>query len=347
MEMLPPPDLYQSRRRRLCHNNAEGFLLLVRTDAPFYEDLYYLTGLTTYQSALLLDLSSGEETVWVWPFEFDEARQQTDVRNVISSNSVLEDAMRAIARVDPKKAFLGIRGEGYLGQLVEVFYKTRGKSLFDASILTSPLRQIKDSWEVCRLEEAQRHAQIVMSGVLDALKPGISERDIACEIVAGLVGAGATRPSFPIVAFGENTVRTHHLASDRKLNRVDLVLIDIFGEAGHNYCAELTETIVFGRGDPETQNKIDVVNATLGNLVSLARPGITIAELEEQAGRLLTAAGVREGYLGACAHDVGLCEHDPTDKTLPLAPGRVIALEPGIYLSRARVGIRRERVITI
>jgi len=358
----PPAGVYRERRRRLCAQGQKGLLLLARGDAPFYEDLFYLTGLTTYHSALLLDLETGEEQVWVWQIEEEEAHAQTDVAAVLSFDPfaspapLLDLLLQKIQQKKPHNLFFGLQGGGIVPFTLELHANLamqageevrHSRGIQEAAPLLAPLRRIKDAWEVSCLARAQRNAEATMTQVLAELRVGMTEREVAGRILERLIAGGATRPSFPIVAFGAHTANTHHLASDRALHSGDLVLVDIYGEAADQYSAEWTDTILFESRDSAVSRPLQTVDEVLRKLQAQLRPGVTLAQLENHAFELLTLAGLGTEYPGACAHDVGLSEHDPTDKTLPLQPGQVIALEPSVYSQRAQHGIRRERAFMV
>ncbi len=89
-------------------------------------------------------------------------------------------------------------------------------------------RIIKTPEEIEKLRESQRRNKIVYENILSFLTPGVSEGEIARKIQILQLEQGADGPSFPpIVAFGENTAIPHHSPTDRKLQRGDIVLIDM------------------------------------------------------------------------------------------------------------------------
>jgi Xaa-Pro aminopeptidase len=51
--------------------------------------------------------------------------------------------------------------------------------------------------------------------------------------------------------------------------------------------------------------------------------------------------------LHGVSHHIGLDVHDPYDKTVPLAEGNVITVEPGLYIAEESLGIRIEDMIVI
>jgi Xaa-Pro aminopeptidase len=56
---------------------------------------------------------------------------------------------------------------------------------------------------------------------------------------------------------------------------------------------------------------------------------------------------VRRYYPHATSHFLGLNVHDVGDYTLPLEPGNVLTVEPGIYIPEEGIGVRLEDDVLI
>ncbi|PYX36123.1 MAG: peptidase M24, partial [Acidobacteria bacterium] len=52
-------------------------------------------------------------------------------------------------------------------------------------------------------------------------------------------------------------------------------------------------------------------------------------------------------FIHGLSHYVGLNVHDDGDYTLPLAPGMVFTIEPGIYIPEEKLGVRIEDVFFV
>ena len=49
-----------------------------------------------------------------------------------------------------------------------------------------------------------------------------------------------------------------------------------------------------------------------------------------------------EYYFHNISHHLGLDTHDPMNRTIPLVPGNVITVEPGLYIRKLGIGVRIE-----
>ena len=122
--------------------------------------------------------------------------------------------------------------------------------------LVEGLREHKDEEELSHIRSACAVADQAFSAVIDNLKPGRSERDVAwafAEAVRAGGGEGVAYP--PIVASGPNASRPHHATGDRPLAEGDLVIVDA-GAMVEGYRSDMTRSFVLGQ--PTTLSLIHI-----------------------------------------------------------------------------------------
>src|SRR5262249_55290980 len=106
--------------------------------------------------------------------------------------------------------------------------------------LVEAARVVKDEYEIGILREAGRRLSSVAAAVLQDVRAGLSERELALAIDARIHGAGFSAPAFPtIVAGGPNAALPHARPGERRLGEGDLVVLD-FGGVYASYCVDLT-----------------------------------------------------------------------------------------------------------
>ncbi len=114
------------------------------------------------------------------------------------------------------------------------------------------LRIIKDEEEILAIEKACELGDKTFKYILQKIKLGVSEKELANEIEFFIKKQGGDISFKPIVAFGKNSAIPHHVPTYNKLTNNQIVLLD-FGVKLNNYCSDMTRTIFFGK--PSTEQK--------------------------------------------------------------------------------------------
>lgn len=216
--------------------------------------------------------------------------------------------------------------------------------------LLCALRAAKDPEELERMRKAQTMGDRVFANILDFIRPGATEREVAARLIYELMLAGAERPSFdPIVAAGANGSMPHAVPGDTVIQPGMFVTLD-FGGVYHGYCSDMTRTIAVGQPTDEMRRVYDtVLRAQLAGLTA-AKAGVPGSEVDKAARTVIEQAGYGEYFGHALGHSLGLEIHEapnfsPGEETL-MPVGAVVSCEPGIYLP-GRFGVRIEDVVIL
>ena len=149
---------------------------------------------------------------------------------------------------------------------------------------------------------------------------------------------------------GPNSTTLHYDANRRQTQPGDLVVVDVGAEYGE-YTADVTRTLpIDGRFTPRQRAIYDLVLATQQAAMDSVRPGITVSDLNrisraymrEHSADLCGAKNCVDYFVHSLSHWLGMRVHDVGDYRMPLAPGAVITVEPGIYLPEENLGVRIE-----
>lgn len=201
------------------------------------------------------------------------------------------------------------------------------------------LREVKRPDEIELLRKAIAITDETFAYVCEWIQPGMTEKEVQWEIIRYMVALGADSPSFePIVASGPNGSMPHAHASQRRIQKGELITIDM-GARYKGYCADMTRTICLG--DPNEPRMHEVYDAVLQALKTCEAglyPGISGKAADTLARESLELAGLAEYYVHGTGHGVGLQIHeDPRlssrssdEETLPA--GSVVTVEPGVYI---------------
>ncbi len=226
------------------------------------------------------------------------------------------------------------------------------KALFtDGSTLLSRLRMVKDVEEIGKMREAARIAQNALLETLKGIKIGISEKEIASELVIQLFRAGSDveLPFQPIVSSGPNSANPHAVPSERKLQEGDLLLFD-WGAAKDGYFSDITRTFTVGEVDPELVKIGEVVLKANEAGRMGGKAGMCACEVDLATRQVIGAAGYGAFFTHRTGHGLGIEAHETpyiyAENDLVLETGMTFTVEPGIYLP-GRGGVRIEDDVVV
>lgn len=228
--------------------------------------------------------------------------------------------------------------------------KVRRGMFVPVQSLIAKLREVKDSDEIAKIRAAAQLGCQLFEGMLEYLRPGLSEREVAATLEHRARLAGAEAMSFEtIVASGERSALPHGRASEAKLPRRGFVTLD-FGVVLEGYMSDMTRTVHIGRARPEEREVYDAVLEAQQAAVSAVAAGVTAGEIDESARSILRGAGLDGWFTHSTGHGVGLEIHEgprlAAKQTQPLEQGMVITIEPGVYMP-GKFGLRIEDMVLV
>ena len=219
-----------------------------------------------------------------------------------------------------------------------------------ASELLTELRQVKDADELAAMKEAQRITDEALLEILNFLKPGLTEQEVAARLTYIMARKGAERNSFdPIVACGPNGSKPHAVPGPDVIQKGQFVTMD-FGCVVGGYCSDMTRTVAVGQPSEEMELVYNTVLKAQLTGIATAHAGVTGKEVHEAAAKVIEDAGYGEYFGHGFGHSLGIEIHeDPgfhTRNDKPIPAGALLSAEPGIYLP-GKFGVRIEDVIML
>lgn len=219
-----------------------------------------------------------------------------------------------------------------------------------ASSLLTDLRMVKDADELAAMKEAQRITDEALLEILNFIKPGLTESEIAARLTYIMARKGAERNSFdPIVACGPNGSKPHAVPGPDVIQIGQFVTMD-FGCKVGGYCSDMTRTVAVGQPSEEMELVYNtVLKAQLAGIAT-ARAGVTGKEVHEAGAKVIADAGYGEYFGHGFGHSLGIEIHENpgfhTRNDKPIPAGALLSAEPGIYLP-GKFGVRIEDVIML
>ena len=207
------------------------------------------------------------------------------------------------------------------------------------------LRAVKEPEEIERMKAAMQIAHDAFLATLEMVAPGRTEAEISLKLEMEMRSRGAEELAFAnIVASGPNSANPHAVPGQRVLQKGDLVVFD-FGARKSGYRSDTTRTISIGAPTEQQRRIYDAVRLANETVQAAIKPGVSGKAMHELAEQVLADAGFGGRMGHGLGHGVGLDIHELPNLSprndLPLPPGAVVTVEPGVYIP-GQDGVRIE-----
>jgi len=225
-----------------------------------------------------------------------------------------------------------------------------GISLIPVENLLNKHVAIKSEEAIAGMRRAQAVSDAVFEEILQYIKPGIHENELAARINYHHLMLGASTMAFDtIVASGPNSALPHARPSDRKLQSGEPLLLD-FGCMVDGFASDMTRTVHLGEPDGKFIKAYEAVKVAQEQAISLASAGIEISAVSQVAQNSLEEFGFNEFFIHSVGHGIGFEVHEwpriSSDSSAILLKGYTVTMEPGVYFP-GEFGIRIEDTILI
>ena len=311
--------------------------------------IYYLTGFYAemYERFSGVLLKAGER-----PVIFNNALYPIDGYNnasvVVFSDT--DDLTELLAAHIDSAMPLGVDSQMRSGFLVPLQERNVASSFFLGSFAVADARAHKDATERDLMRRSSAINDAVMARVAQLVRPGVTECEIADQLLNIYREEGAQGFSFdPIVSFGANAADPHHEPDGTVLQENQVVLFDIGGR--HNgYCSDMTRTFFWGDVDDESRRIHDIVRTANEAAEAMIKPGVRFCDIDRTARDVIEDSGYGAYFTHRLGHSIGLQDHEPGDVSLAnesrVEPGMTFSIEPGIYLP-GHTGVRIEDLVLV
>lgn len=212
------------------------------------------------------------------------------------------------------------------------------------------LRIIKTEEELEKLRIAESIGDRAFTEILNFIRPGITELQIAAELEYSMKKNGAEGLSFDtIAASGKNSSLPHAVPTNKIIETGDFVTMD-FGCTYDGYCSDMTRTIVVGHADDKQHDIYETVLKAQLEAMKVIRAGVVGADVHKVAADVIANAGYGEYFGHGLGHSVGLYIHENPRFSLSekrkIMANTIETVEPGIYIPDFG-GVRIEDMIVV
>ena len=307
-----------------------------------FESIFYLTGFSGSNAVLVIGQKEDSDFLITDPRYQERVKPlAAELKVVISTNfkRVLTEELPANCRVQIDTKRISSFAASELANTL-----ANSELVLNSDILMN-LRITKDEHEIANIKKACELTSQALWYLINDLRPGMTERQIAKKFWQNALDRGADALAFDtIVASGENSASPHHDPTGRVLQKGDLITIDC-GLSFNGYQSDMTRTVFIGTTANWQEEIYQVVMQAQAAAIATAKVGTKASQIDACARELITEAGFGEYFVHGTGHGVGIQVHEAPFITkgndLLLEENFCFTVEPGVYLP-GRGGVRIE-----
>ena len=333
--------MYRNRREKLLEKSGADCVVLVNIEGSSRPSLIYYTGFTGTFATLVVS-GSGEWLITDSRYT-EQASKQTGMSIVkYESRKNFYEFLRDFIKEKGCKT-IGVEKERLSVRVFEMIFK--GFDVVEVDQITREQRMVKSEEELEKIKKAIDIAQRAFLEMLDFIKAGRTEREVAAFLEYKMKSFGAEGPSFDtIIASGYRSAMPHGVASDKKIEEGDLIVVD-FGCVYDGYVSDITRMVSVGEPTGEMRKIHSIVLSAQREAMKKAKSGMRGDEIDGFARSCIERAGYGDEFGHGLGHGIGLEIHEaPRVSRLSrdiIGEGMVFTIEPGIYLE-GKFGVRIE-----
>lgn len=325
--------------------------------------------------ALAVIPARGEPSLLVHSIRCDHAREEGALKRVelygrwgAGVPAAMEPADAAREILGERKKKIGLELDSIsVGFARELETALEPEEMVSVSGIINEMKIVKDEYEISCIRRSALLVDIGVGAAIEALRQGYSEAEASTE------GQYAMRQMWhrrfkdsEVCGFGTSEggmidslnvwcLSNGHIAygcdcpKDYHPGQGDLTLPMAWAKT-EGYHAENERTVIVGELDSFKRNAYDGMLRARESIFRILKPGTRFEELYEAAARVYSDRGFGSILPGRVGHGVGCSAHEfpslAKGNTIPLEPGMVITVEPGL-MDRSWGGVRHSDTVLI
>jgi Xaa-Pro dipeptidase len=241
------------------------------------------------------------------------------------------------------------------GFLVYKFLKSNPKmTVIENEEILMPQRYVKTPEELSAMRRAAEAADKGLAAAEDAIKPGVSEIEVAAEAEYAMRQAGAMRyASTTFVDSGPHSIWLHGGTSERKIANGDLVVVDVHPVVDM-YANDCARTFTCGQPNQEQQKLINLYKGVQQGVIGQIKPGWKVMQIAKAFTEAFNARDYGAQWISGPVHGVGLefeewphTSHYGTHGQLEIAYNWTLAIGHSILPVKGVGGVKFENTVLV
>jgi len=229
--------------------------------------------------------------------------------------------------------------------------KTFPSSSFElGSPLINPLRQYKDETELDLIRKACKESDRALGVLIERGDYWIGKTESAfLKELSAEISLNGIYDFAGSVQAGANAAIPHYATGRAVIGKGKCLLCDFWGRF-QGYYTDCTRTFHFGKPEAEFEKIYNIVLEAHLAAEAKALNGNLLEDVDIAARSVITKYGYGEYFTHRTGHGLGIDAHEGdsvnTGVKVPIKPGMVFSIEPGIYIP-GRFGVRIENLVAI
>jgi Xaa-Pro aminopeptidase len=222
-------------------------------------------------------------------------------------------------------------------------------NILEADAFVREVTLKKSVAELNCLREAARISELGFKAVLQNIKPGMTEAQLAGIAAGAMMGSGAEATGYPIwCCSGPNSTQAISRPSHRKVQKGEIIHFSV-GAKVDGYSASIGRPVVLGHCPDETRKFMQVGLDAENMTIDLMRAGTKADVVAQKVHSFISDRGYGDTILYGPAHGCGQmeCEYPfiETSSDFVLDQGMVFMVD--IFLAKQNMGFRWEDGVII
>ncbi|MDD5522979.1 MAG: Xaa-Pro peptidase family protein [Kiritimatiellae bacterium] len=322
---------------------------------------YYSDYWPSFETAVVLIPAAGKPALLIGPESMVFARSRSRIERIIQLMDFRESSQpnypgsKLPTWADVFKEYhvtkLGIAGWHMFPHAIysNLAKALGGATIVDADAVVRSVMITKSKGELNCLREAARISEIGLKAILDNIKPGLTEVQVAGLATAAMLNSGAEATGYPVwCCSGPNSNQAISRPTHRRIQAGEIVQVCV-GAKVSGYSNSIGRPLVMGHCDQEIRRFLEVGHDAEEMTIDLMRSGTPAAEVAKKVHGFIKDRGYGDTILYGPAHGCGQmeCEYPfvETSSTFNLVENMVFQVD--IFLANREMGFRWEDAVIV
>lgn len=315
----------------------------------------------SFETAAVLIPVEGKPTLVIGPESLTFARGRTKIPDIVQVMDFRESSqpdypgskLPTWADVVGGKGFsrLGIAGWHMFPHAIRTNLDAGfdGKEIVNADEIVRSIMIVKTPGELACLRAAATLSEIGLQAILDEIRPGLTEVQVAALATAAMLQNGAESTGYPVwCCSGPNSRQAISRPTHRKIACGEVIQVCV-GAKVAGYSGSIGRPLVLGHCDTALRRFMDVGRDAELMTIDLLRGGTPAADVARQVHGFIRQRGYGETILYGPAHGCGQmeCEYPFIESSSKFNLEENMTFNVDVFLADDKQGFRWEDAVII